>query len=173
MRVSLIPRSLLRGNSFNDEKIFIDRLLALSTETVWNLDLCLRASLTAFGALCDTLENANNEIEPLGYRDLDYELVIAQTEFKNDLVNLKRNLDVANELNKVLDSVSLIVHGKQHEYLEEITGIRKQVEEAISDLSNFIQRHQETVDSFKDYDISIQKKEPSVGNKLNEQSIDF
>ena len=78
--------------------------------------------------------------------DVDLNLLIAQTDYKNFVVKIKRTLYIVNKLNSLLDTVSHIVHGKQHEYAEKIIELKKHVDTAILELNEDIISGQKDID---------------------------
>lgn len=78
--------------------------------------------------------------------EAEEKLIRLQTEFKNDVVRIKRNLKIADELDKVLDIASNLCLGKNIEYSERISGLRDDVKGAILNLKGYLADGQEVVD---------------------------
>lgn len=78
--------------------------------------------------------------------DVDLKLAIAQTEYKNTVIELKRNLNIVNELNNILDIASRIVLGKNHKYSKRITELKKHIKSIIFELNRYLVSGQKDVD---------------------------
>ena len=129
------------------EKTFIDGLLEL-----FNLNFdyggmgdtlgeCLYFLQSNFYDSLNSLAEAEASLRsaPSGeIAEAESNLIGLQTEFKNDIVRLERNLNIANELNEILDIAFRVVSGRHKEYSDKVIALKNEVREAIVNLKKYL-----------------------------------
>jgi hypothetical protein len=76
----------------------------------------------------------------------DANLIQKQKECKDFFEEMKRNLNIANGAKKVLDVIVNIIDGKNYEFAEKVSSIRKTVGEFIVELDKALISAQEEID---------------------------
>src|SRR3989344_4084851 len=117
------------------EGVFIDGILELVERNLsYDGTDNIVGSIEYFSGYLRTLTEAE-----IGVRDAlseemveaDADLRLAQVEFKNYVVELRRNIDRANKLNSILDIASRIVFDNQKDSSDKIIKFRSQIKEVI------------------------------------------
>ena len=149
-----------------ETKEFIDGFLLLIEQSLSDCDIAYERFASALAPVIEAeqmVREANSEAET--DIDVDFKLITARKEHKNDVVNLRACLSLAQWLLKILDLTSLMVLGRSRECEDKVSELGERLVKTISNLENFVVSGQNEIDGMN-YETLINNSTSKTWNPL-------